>query len=240
MGRKKYTKTKTKRSKKILGIIKKNKPKQVTTEKMFQMGKFMTQNKKKLNIPYEETNNYNVILINEPEDEESFINLLKHNRFTKNEYFEDIITEPVAFYKFQQINSWKMIDEAIKKIIDINKIIPGINAIKISSTFDLVLELHSRTEQPEYIYTENGDYVKYVLSQLLTQNNTQNEKLIPYTMNLTKSIEQKYYFKYLQLELQRMLERILGASSTKYIAITGITFNVYRLKNTGARLVGFE
>jgi hypothetical protein len=36
-----------------------------------------------------------------------------------------------------------------------------------------------------------------------------------------------------------MLEHIPG-SSTKYIAITGISFNVYRLKNTGAILVGFE
>jgi hypothetical protein len=128
-----------------------------------------------------------------------------------------------------------MIDAAIKHVIDINKNIPGINAIKISSTFDLVLELHSRTAQAGYIHTENGDYVKYVLSQQINQNNQNNQnnqsgKLIPYTMNLTKPTEeQKFYFKYLQLEFHRMLEHIPGASSTKYIAITGIVFNVYRL-----------
>jgi hypothetical protein len=41
------------------------------------MGKFVTQNNKNLNLPYKETNNYNVILINDPEDEELFINLIK-------------------------------------------------------------------------------------------------------------------------------------------------------------------
>jgi hypothetical protein len=113
---------------------------------MLQMGKFITQNNKNINLPYEETNNYNIILINEPEDEESFKRILKQNRFRENLYSEDNLNEPVAFYKFQQINSWKMIDDAINHVINNNKNIPGINAIKISSTFDLVLELHSRTE----------------------------------------------------------------------------------------------
>jgi hypothetical protein len=60
-------------------------------------------------------------------------------------------------------------------------------------------------------------------------------------MNLTRPAkEQALYFKYLQAEFQRMLEHNPGASSTKYIAITGILFTVYRLKNTGERLAGFE
>jgi hypothetical protein len=48
------------------------------------------------------------------------------------------------------------------------------------------------------------------------------------------------YLDYLNNYISQILEHIYGGSSSKFICICGITFYVYRLSNTGSRIVGMD
>jgi hypothetical protein len=56
----------------------------------------------------------------------------------------------------------------------------------------------------------------------------------------TKEEETQKYLDYLNGYVSQILEHIYGGSSFKFICICGITFYIYRLSNTGSRIVGME
>jgi hypothetical protein len=56
----------------------------------------------------------------------------------------------------------------------------------------------------------------------------------------TKEEETQKYLDYLNGYVSQILEHIYGGSSSKFICVYGITFYVYRLSNTGSRIVGME
>jgi hypothetical protein len=184
----------------------------------------------------EKDNDLGVILINEPADLEMSKENLDNSRPTTIVDIEGDKSEPNTSYSFNKIGSWEDIQDAFREVVDHNRDIKNVNAIKIKASFAIQLEYHSHYPGHGAKYV-NGDYVKYALSPAESNNG----KLIPYTFRLSNYIrEQENYLNYLHIELQNVLEHNARSSSTKYICITGILFNVFRLRNTGERLAGFD
>jgi hypothetical protein len=77
----------------------------------------------------------------------------------------------------------------------------------------------------------NYQYVRYFLSY----DQKGQTSIIPQLIFQANIAQDKAkYSDYLHREVQRILEKSVETSSTKYICITGINFSVFRLRNTGA------
>jgi hypothetical protein len=119
-----------------------------------------------------------------------------------------------------------------------NKDLP-FSALRIKATFTIQLERCSKHPGHGFYDVGNNNYVKYDLSS----DSTNKSKLIPYTFPLADYLtEQANFLNYLHIEVQNMLDFTPNAdtSSTKYIAISGVSFNVARIRNTGEPIPGFE
>jgi hypothetical protein len=93
------------------------------------------------------------------------------------------------------------------------------------------MEYHRKTAGHGGSLGVQGGYVKYVLSL----GHEDKVHLAPCTFRLSNwRVEQDNYLNYIHVKIQEMLEHIVGASSTMYIGITGVSFHVARIRNVGS------
>jgi hypothetical protein len=170
-------------------------------------------------------------LIKEPDNLEKALENLKAHRPIQEFIQEGKDEDPSTSYHYNQIDSWDAVLDALLDVYERNKTIPGVVAFKIKAAFSIQVEYHSKTPGHGSAPGIQGDHVRYALS--LGQEN--KGSLIPYTIWLSRwKDEYENYSKYLHVEVQKMLEHLVDASSTMYIGITGISFHVARLRKVGA------
>jgi hypothetical protein len=170
-----------------------------------------------------ENNDLHILLIKEPDNLEKALENLKAHRPIQEFIQEGKDEDPSTSYHYNQIDSWDAVLDSLLDVYERNKTIPGVVAFKIKAAFSIQVEYHSKTPGHGSAPGSQGDHVRYALS--LGQEN--KGSLIPYTIRLSSwKDEYENYSKYLHVEVQKMLEHMLDASSTMYIGITGISFHI--------------
>jgi hypothetical protein len=210
-----------------------------------QLESFMNQHKSLLGYSIKSIpNKYDMLMINTSIALEKNVGPAIHQmeqaigqRYKTEEVITNDITEPVAIYQFNRISSWEKIMDAFEKVLNYNRNIPGVKTFKIAASFSLLLQKEKKIPEPGYIRIGNGLFVIYFLSSY----NENKSSLIPFMFNLLQFQQYKQKFEdYLHTEVASMFEFHIEDSSTSYIAITGVEFVVYRIKNAGAKLMGFD
>jgi hypothetical protein len=149
------------------------------------------------------------------------------------------VDEPACEYNFHHITSWENIVSAFKLVVENERHVKGNKAIKIKPSFTICIEYHAKHggHGKTVSNTDPNDFVQYVVAPARDSY----QRIIPRTFKLSKYMEEgELYLGYISTELLKIMEYNADASTTKYIGITGITFWVARIKNTGARLAGYE
>jgi hypothetical protein len=151
---------------------------------------------------------------------------------------QDIET-PTIIYTFNRISSVGDIKDAVGDALgdDIAKF----QAVKINASFHILLEHHAHNKgHGSTKVPGTDDYVSYALSR----DAANQSKLIPQLIQQTYiDSDCSAYTDYLHREIQGVIDaKTHQSSSTKYVAITGITLKVFRMRYTGvADLIhGFE
>jgi CRISPR/Cas system CMR-associated protein Cmr3 (group 5 of RAMP superfamily) len=104
--------------------------------------------------------------------------------------------------------------------------------MKVRATFHILIEYTGKNSGHGMIPVEGttSTYVRYMLSQ----DRADQTHIIPFMISQSNILRDKErYSDYLHREVQRILNKNVMTSNTKYICITGITFTVFRLRNTG-------
>jgi hypothetical protein len=195
-----------------------------------QMRKFM------LKHPYESVqemdNELGIILINYPLAGERCLTNLNVYRPPNALEITGEELDAVAKYKYNQITSMDDLNNAIKEIAENHSRIKNLAALRIKAIFHILLEYTGTSGKGGFYETADGTYVKYALS---IEDASCKAKIIPYTFRLPDIItEKQHYENYINSEINKMLQfNLNSSSSTRYIGITGVTFEVNRLRNTG-------
>jgi hypothetical protein len=113
--------------------------------------------------------------------------------------------------------------------------------VKINASFHILLEHHAHNKGHDFTNVPGtDDYVSYTLSH----DAANQSKLIPQLIQQTYiDSDRAAYTDYLHREIHGIMDaKTHQSSSTKYVAITGLTLKVFRMRHTGvADLIhGFE
>jgi hypothetical protein len=149
------------------------------------------------------------------------------------------IETPTIIYTFNRLSSVGDIKDAVGDALgdDIAKF----QAVKLYASFHILLEHHAHNKGHGFTNVPGiDDYVSYALSH----DAANQSKLIPQLIQQTYiDSDRAAYTDYLHREIQGIMDtKTHQSSSTKYVAITGLTLKVFRMRHTGvADLIhGFE
>jgi hypothetical protein len=172
---------------------------------------------------------------------ESAKNYLIANRYEKELQTRGEDNDPFAYYHFNYIQQYEGTEKnsvkgAFLHILEENRKIKGLSGINIKHAYSFLLE-HCQNEPSLGFEEVNGEYVKYELPRF-DFNNIGNLPKSLYFGQQQERIDK--YLDYLNANIGEMLDKVECSGRKRFVAITGVSFKVFRIRDTGGKIVGLE